>query len=44
MGKLLCWLRLHKHTMLGYGFNSTVNVECVRCKKRGVVSIWGMRP
>jgi hypothetical protein len=44
MGKLLCFLRLHKLTLISYGFNSTVNARCERCAKHVVISIWGTRP
>lgn len=44
MGKLLCFLRLHKLTLISYGFNSTAHAQCDRCKKHVVVNLWGTRP
>ena len=44
MEKLLCFLRLHKLKLISYGFNSTVNARCERCKRDFVISIWGTRP
>ena len=44
MGKLLCFLRLHRLTLVSYGPRHFATARCSRCDKTVTVNLWGTRP